>query len=217
MNSVYGLSVVPNRVKFLLAGPVLEAANPLLPGRPHQRLAELVHPHPGRVLELCAGTGYLSRLVARAHPGAELCALDVSPEMLAVGRRRAAAAGLPGISFVEADASHVPFADDCFDVVLAAYGLHELPSDVRRRAVSEAARVLRPGGRLLVMDLDAPPQPSRLFSAYIRWIEKPPAREVLGVGLGHLLEGARFTVRRHVTAQARPIPFQLIEAASPTA
>jgi len=204
--------VVPNRIKFLLAGPVLEVANPHLPGRPHERLAELVPEDSGPVLELCAGTGYLSRLVARRRPRAELNALDISPEMLAVGRRLAARARLERIAFVEGDVAELPFADDRFDVVLAAYGLHELPTDVRVRGVREAARVLRPGGRLLAVDLDAPVRPSRAFSIYIRCVEKPPAREVLGFGLIRLLEAAGFAVVRHVTVPTRPLPFQLVEA-----
>ena len=102
--------VVPNRVKFFIAGPVLELANPRLPGRPHQRLVEMLPEEPGRVLEICAGTGYLSRMVARAHPGADVQALDLSPEMLAVGRRRAAIAAPGRIAFVEGDAGDLPFA-----------------------------------------------------------------------------------------------------------
>ncbi len=206
--------MVPNRVKFFLAGPVLELANPLLPGRPHRQVADMVPLEVGRVLEICAGTGYLARMVARARPRAQIAALDVSPEMLAVGRRRAAVAGLGRIAFVEGDAGELPFADGHFDAVLAAYGLHELPTDVRARALGEVARVLRPGGRLLAVDLDTPRQPSRVFSAYIRWVEKPAAREVLGCGLTQQLERAGFAVVRHVPAQARPVPFQLVEAVS---
>lgn len=204
--------MVVNRVKFFVAGPVLELANPRLPGRPHQRLVELVPEDPGRVLEICAGTGYLSRMVARAHPGADLHALDLSPEMLAVGRRRAAIAARGRIAFVEGDAGDLPFAEDHFDVVLAAYGLHELPTDVRIRAIREAARVLRPGGRLLAVDIDAPTRPSRVFSAYMRWIEKPHALEVVGCGLSRILESAGFEIRQRFTEQAKPVPFQLVEA-----
>jgi demethylmenaquinone methyltransferase/2-methoxy-6-polyprenyl-1,4-benzoquinol methylase len=203
--------VVANRVKFFVAGPVLELANPRLPGRPHQRLVELVPQQPGRVLEICAGTGYLSRMVARAHPSADLHALDLSPEMLAVGRR-AATAGHGQIAFVEGDAGELPFPDDRFDLVLAAYGLHELPTDVRARAAQEAARVLRPGGRLLAVDIDAPTRPSRVFSAYMRWIEKPHALEIVGRGLSATLESAGFEIGRHYTEQTRPVPFQLVEA-----
>jgi ubiquinone/menaquinone biosynthesis C-methylase UbiE len=204
--------VVANRVKFLLAGPVIEAANPRFPGRPHQRLADLVTDDDHRVLEICAGTGYLARLVARAHAGAEVQALDVSPEMLATGRRRAAREGLGRVVFIHGDAGGLPFPDDQFDVVLASYGLHELPTAVRAAALAEAARVLRRGGRLLVVDIDAPPRRSRLFDAYLRAVEKPHAREVVGRGLVDAIARAGFDVADHRPAQACPIPFQLIEA-----
>jgi demethylmenaquinone methyltransferase / 2-methoxy-6-polyprenyl-1,4-benzoquinol methylase len=204
--------VVPNRIKFFLAGPVLEAANPRFPGQPHQRLANLVGEDDRSVLEICAGTGYLARLVARAHPGIELHALDLSPEMLAVGRRRAAAEGLGRVTFVHGDARALPFADDRFDVVMASYGLHELPTVVRAAAIAEAARVLRPSGRLLVVDIDAPPRRSRLFDTYMRAVEKPHAREVVGRGLVDAITGAGLDVADHRAAQTRPIPFQLIEA-----
>jgi demethylmenaquinone methyltransferase / 2-methoxy-6-polyprenyl-1,4-benzoquinol methylase len=204
--------VVPNRIKFFLAGPVLEAANPRFPGRPHQRLANMVGEDDRRVLEICAGTGYLARLVARAHPATEIHALDLSPEMLAVGRRRATAEGLGRVTFVHGDARALPFADDHFDVVMASYGLHELPTAVRTEAIVEAARVLRPGARLLVVDIDAPPRRSRLFDAYMRTVEKPHAREVVGRGLVDAIARAGFDVADHRPAQTRPIPFQLIEA-----
>jgi ubiquinone/menaquinone biosynthesis C-methylase UbiE len=204
--------VVPNRIKFFLAGPVLEAANPRFPGRPHARLADLVTSDDRRVLEVCAGTGYVARLVARAHPGAEVHALDLSPEMLATGRRRAAAEGLGRVAFVRGDAGALPFPDDRFDVVLASYGLHELPTAVRVAALTESARVLRPGGRLLVVDIDAPPRRSRLFDIYVRAVEKPYAREVVGHGLVNAIAQAGLEVVSHLPAQARPIPFQLIEA-----
>src|SRR2546422_349827 len=117
---------------------------------------------------MCAGTGYLARLVARAHPGVEIDALDLSPEMLAVGRGRAKADGLARVTFVVGDACALPFPDDHFDAVLASYGLHELPTTVRTGAIAEVARVLRPGGRLLVVDIDAPARRSRFFDAYMR-------------------------------------------------
>jgi len=55
----YGLRVAGNRMKFLLAGPILDAVNPRLPGHPHERLVGLVGEGPMTVLDLCAGTGYL--------------------------------------------------------------------------------------------------------------------------------------------------------------
>jgi len=138
--------VVSNRIKFFFAAPVLEAANRRFPGRPHQRLASLVANDDRQVLEIRAGTGYLARLVARAHPGTEIHALDLSPEMVAVGRRLAAAERLGRVTFVHGDAGALPFAHDHFDVVMASFGLHELPTAVRAAALAEAARVVRASG-----------------------------------------------------------------------
>jgi demethylmenaquinone methyltransferase/2-methoxy-6-polyprenyl-1,4-benzoquinol methylase len=204
--------MVPNRIKFFLAGPVLEAANPRIPGRPHQRLANMVGEDDRRILEICAGTGYLARIVARKHPAAEIDALDLSPEMLAVGKRRAEREGLGHVSFVCGDACALPFPDGHFDTVMASYGLHELSTEVRAAALTEAARSLRPSGRLLVVDIDGPANRSRFFDAYMRTMEKPHAREVVGGGLVSSLDRAGFEVADHRPAQARPIPFQLIEA-----
>jgi ubiquinone/menaquinone biosynthesis C-methylase UbiE len=168
------------------------------------------------VLEICAGTGYLARLVARGHPASEIHALDLSPEMLAIGKRRAAKENLDRVAFVHGDAGALPCADDQFDLVMASYGLHELPTTVRIAAIGEAARVLRPGGRLLVVDIDAPPQGSRLFDAYMRAAEKPHAREVEGEGLVDAIARAEFEIIDHRPAQTWPIPFQLIGARNPT-
>jgi ubiquinone/menaquinone biosynthesis C-methylase UbiE len=136
-----------------------------------------------RVLEICAGTGYLTRLVARKHPGAEIDALDLSPEMLAVGKRKALAEGLGRVTFVCGDACALPFPDHTFDTVMASYGLHELATTVRAATITEAARVLCPSGRLLIVDIDALAKRSRFFDAYLRTVEKPHAREVVGRGL----------------------------------
>ncbi|GLD02145.1 hypothetical protein Mkiyose1088_40110 [Mycobacterium kiyosense] len=58
-----------NRLKFFLAGPIFEAGNRFIPGKPHDRLAQHVAAQrPGRVLELCGGTGYAARLLATLSP-----------------------------------------------------------------------------------------------------------------------------------------------------
>jgi demethylmenaquinone methyltransferase/2-methoxy-6-polyprenyl-1,4-benzoquinol methylase len=201
-----------NRAKFFLAGALLEAANSRIPGRPHQQLADAVPDEPGEVLDLCCGTGYVARLVARTHPHAVIHALDASPEMLRVGRRKAAKAGLDGISFVHGDAAQLPFADDSLDVVLAAFGLHELPRAIRERAIAEVRRALRPDGRLLCMDLDQRAPPSAAVDLYLRLFEAAHARDVLGMGLVEQLTNAGFTVAEHRRQRGRLPPFQLIDA-----
>jgi demethylmenaquinone methyltransferase/2-methoxy-6-polyprenyl-1,4-benzoquinol methylase len=203
-----------NRIKFLLAGDVLDAINPRIPGRPHDRAAGMVGPEPGSVLDVCAGTGYLARLIARASPDATVKALDASPEMLAVGRRKARKDGLHSVRFINGDAAALPFADASLDVVVAAFGVHELPRDVRARALAEIVRALRPGGRFVAVDLDRPSRRTSAFDAYVRVFEAPYARDVLGDGLVGLLRDAGLTVTEHIASQGGPLTFQLVQARS---
>jgi ubiquinone/menaquinone biosynthesis C-methylase UbiE len=146
-------------------------------------------------LEIRFGTGYASRLLARAHPLARVSALDASPEMLAVGRRKLAGARLDNVTLVHGDAAALEFADSSLDVVMSVFGMHELPTPVRPRAVTECTRVLRPGGRFVAVDVDRPPGPGGLVvDAYLRAAEPRDARDVLGAGLADLLADAGFAI-----------------------
>ena len=99
---------------------------------------------PKRVLELAAGTGAVSRVLAAALPKAEIVATDLNPAMLAVAAARGSA---PNLSFEPADAQDLPFDDGLFDLVLAQFGAMFFPDKVG--AYREARRVLAPGGTWL--------------------------------------------------------------------
>ncbi|MEZ5817801.1 MAG: bifunctional demethylmenaquinone methyltransferase/2-methoxy-6-polyprenyl-1,4-benzoquinol methylase UbiE [Hyphomicrobiaceae bacterium] len=107
---------------------------------------------PFRVLDLAGGTGDVAMRIARAGGEATSVVIcDISPEMLDVGRRKVEAAGLAGrISLVEGNAESLPFPDGAFDAVTIAFGIR----NVTRidRALAEMYRVLRPGGRVLVLE-----------------------------------------------------------------
>ena len=97
------------------------------------------------VLELACGTGRLTRRLAAAlAPGATLTATDISLEMLAVARETV---GSMAIWWAEADMTALPFADGEFDLVVAQFGL--MFAADHSKALQEAKRVLRKGGRLL--------------------------------------------------------------------
>jgi ubiquinone/menaquinone biosynthesis C-methylase UbiE len=105
-----------------------------------------------KVLDLGCGTGHTA--LAFAACGAEVEALDLTAEMLAQGRHMAEERGLANVRFREGDAAQLPFADDAFDVVTSRLSAHHYGCP--EAAVREAARVLRPGGRLLLVDSVAP-------------------------------------------------------------
>lgn len=100
----------------------------------------------GDVLEVAVGTGRNLGLYPR---GARLTGLDLSPAMLKVARERARELGV-SVDLREGDAQTLEFPDASFDTVVCTLSLCTIPDD--RKAVSEMRRVLRPGGRLLLLD-----------------------------------------------------------------
>lgn len=108
-----------------------------------------------RVLDIASGSGQPALTAAgRVLPGGSVKAVDISPEMLLVAERRARAAGLDNIEFIEMDAEELRFDAETFDAVTCTCGLMFLP-DVER-ALSEIRRVLKPGGRAAFAVWDLP-------------------------------------------------------------
>ena len=108
-----------------------------------------------RVLDLATGTGDLAIDIARLTPGAIVVGLDPSPGMLAIAHDKVEARGFADrISLVEGDAQVLPFADNEMDAATIAFGIRNVPD--RAKALREMARVVRPGGRVAVLELGEP-------------------------------------------------------------
>lgn len=104
-----------------------------------------------RVLDIGAGTGLLA--LAAAPSVAHVHALDVSPAMCEHLQHKVAALGISNIDITVNTATELPLADGSVDVVLSNYCFHHLADPEKDRALSEIARVLRPGGRLVFGDM----------------------------------------------------------------
>lgn len=113
-------------------------------------LQEVPFPKEARVLDVGCGTGVLTRLLARWPNVGAVVGVDPAPGLL--DKARAAAAGLPNVSFREGDGRTLPFEDAMFDIVASDSMLSHVPGP--ERAVQEAFRVLRAGGCLAVFDGD---------------------------------------------------------------
>jgi ubiquinone/menaquinone biosynthesis C-methylase UbiE len=109
-----------------------------------------------RVLEIGCGTGSLC-LAARARVGplGEVCGIDPAPEMIEAARKKGSRAGLDKM-FQVGRIESIPFPDGYFDVVLCSFMVFVINDDTRRRGFSEVLRVLKPGGRVLVLDFSPP-------------------------------------------------------------
>ena len=120
-------------------------------------------PRPGqRLIDVAGGTGDIAfRFLARA-PGASAAVVDLTEPMLAEGRARAEAAAMGGaLDWVVGDAMALPFADASFDVYTISFGIRNVTRI--EAALAEAHRVLRPGGRLMVLEF------SRMVSPALQW------------------------------------------------
>jgi SAM-dependent methyltransferase len=143
----------------------VEAPHPLIT---RGRLLEILEPKGGeRILEVGPGTGYYTLDVAeRVKPDGQLDILDLQPEMLDHTLRRAAERGLVNVRPAEADATATPYQDGTFDAAFLVTVLGEIPD--QDAALRELARVLRPGGRLVVGELVGDPHYVRLAPMRLR-------------------------------------------------
>jgi ubiquinone/menaquinone biosynthesis C-methylase UbiE len=127
------------------------------PGITRDRLREILEPQPGeRVLEIGPGTGYYTLDLADwvgAEGSVEI--FDLQQEMLDHTIRRARERGLWNVNPTQGDAQKLPYDDDSFDAAVLVTVLGEIPD--QEAALREIARVLRPGGRLIVGELFGDP------------------------------------------------------------
>ena len=129
-------------------------------------MVDAVQPTPGqRILDVATGTGMVA--LALAARGAEVTALDQSEAMLAVARGRAAPAS-GRIEFVTGEAEHLPFEDGSFDALTFTYLLRYV--DNPAQTLTELARVVRPGGRIGMVEFGVPHNPllKRLWRVHTR-------------------------------------------------
>jgi demethylmenaquinone methyltransferase/2-methoxy-6-polyprenyl-1,4-benzoquinol methylase len=107
------------------------------------------------VLDLASGTGDVAFALANLGHPAEVVATDFVPEMLAVAEKKAAEnPPAAPVSFSVADAQELPFTDSSFDVVTVAFGVRNFPE--RERNFAEVLRVLKPGGRYIILEFSRP-------------------------------------------------------------
>lgn len=104
-----------------------------------------------RVLEIGCGTGNLTIRTQHAYPGVDVIASD--PDPLALNRARRKARRLTGIRFERGYAQRLPYGDCEFDRVLSSMMLHHVGEEAKAEAAAEVFRVLRPGGRLHLVDI----------------------------------------------------------------
>jgi len=155
--TMWGLGNYPVVASDVIAdlGPVLVEAARIEPGQ--------------RVLDIAAGSGNVA--IPAARLGAEVTASDLSPELLAIGEAQAGAAGV-SLTWQEADAENLPYADGSFDVAVSCVGIMFAPH--HQSAADELVRVVRPGGTIGLINWTPEGFVGQMFAVMKPYAPPPP-------------------------------------------
>ena len=137
-----------------------------------RRAVKMIAEHaPKRILDIATGTGDLAIRLAKSLKPESVVGVDLSEQMLAIGKEKVKKEGLAGIvSLSPADCMHLPFENEIFDCVTVAYGVRNF--EHLQQGYEEMHRVLRSGGVLCVIELSTPTSPlvKPFYKAYTKWI-----------------------------------------------
>jgi ubiquinone/menaquinone biosynthesis C-methylase UbiE/protein-S-isoprenylcysteine O-methyltransferase Ste14 len=164
------------------------------------------------VLDVGCGTGLLTAAIAARHMTCAVEGVDASGPMVRVADRKRA---LPNCTFRQALGEDLPYPDGFFDVVTSALFFHHLDRELKRRCLAEIYRTLRPGGRLVIADMDRPYTVLGWMLSYGAWIlfRQPEIKEnidgvlrdeVVHAGFDDMNELARFSGYITVLSARRP-------------
>jgi ubiquinone/menaquinone biosynthesis C-methylase UbiE len=150
-----------------------------------------------KILDMCCGTGGLTFVIAeKCSANTQIKGIDLSNGQIRIAKKKN---NYPNIDFQVADAADTPFQNNAFDKTIIAHALHEMKRDNRLKVLSEAKRILKEGGTLLILEMDNPPKLlTRIFIGLIwfYWLpfnfETPTRRDMLKHGLMNELKQAGF-------------------------
>ena len=144
------------------AAPVYDLLAPVMTLGLERRFHRIVIEHLAllgdeQVLDIGCGTGTLTRDIAAALSKKETSCctgLDAAEKMIDVARRKAA--GIPNIHFNAAIAERLPYPDGHFDAAVSTFFFHHIHFELKKKVLAETARVLKPGGTFIIVDVDVP-------------------------------------------------------------
>jgi 2-polyprenyl-6-hydroxyphenyl methylase/3-demethylubiquinone-9 3-methyltransferase len=167
-------------------------------------------PEQGRVLDIGCGFGLFSLYYASTRPGLTLTGFDLNTRRVAMATEAAARLGLTNVRYEPRDARAFQ-AGETYDAVYMLDIVHHIPPDAVRPLLEEIYRVLPPGGRLLLKDVDTKPTYKRLFTHALDWAMDPrsPVHYWSTAELRELLSTVGFRVHNHLMVDFLPYPHVL--------
>jgi ubiquinone/menaquinone biosynthesis C-methylase UbiE len=120
-----------------------------------------------RVLDIACGTGEFERMVLSENPAQQMVGVDISPEMLAIAQQKLH--NYSNVSFQSASASALPFPDQSFDVIVSANAFHYFDDPIA--ALAEIKRVLKPDGKVVILDWCKDFWLCRILDIALKWTD----------------------------------------------
>ena len=147
-----------------------------------------------RILDVACGTGRTLRMLRGAFPASKLFGTDLSPAYLRKANQLLSQLSGELPQLLQANAENLPYADGAFDIVTSVFLFHELPGDARQNVINEAARVLRPGGLVVICDSiqldDSAAELGELMDSFDTTFHEPYYRDYIRDDLGKRLQMA---------------------------
>jgi len=163
---------------------------------PRLVLTRKIPNEPLSVLDVCTGTGIGALAVAKANPQNRIIGIDLSLDMLTLAEEKIRKGRIRNIQLRRMDAANMEFDDGAFDVVMVSFGVHELKYEIMTMVLKEMNRVLRKGGKLLIMDYarQGGPWINLFFSLYLRVFEPKHIFEFLEYDWNKILRKFNFKI-----------------------
>lgn len=133
-----------------------------------------------KILDLCTGTATNAINISKVKPSTEIIGVDLSKNMLKVAREKVEDANINNIKLYEMDATKLSFESESFDKILLSLILHEMSEELRSKIISEAKRVLKKDGKIIITEWERSSKPlQQLLFLPIQLLEPKPYREFL--------------------------------------
>lgn len=156
-----------------------------------KEIARFAGTAPKQVLDVACGTGSQARILAGS--GHTVCGIDLTRAMLERAIKKCNRYGQA--FFIEGDASRMPFRGESFDISVVSLAIHEIPAETALKVLAEMKRVTRPGGHIIIIELN---KKKGLFGnilyTFLRWIEPPYFLDYMRRGLFAYIEDAGLPV-----------------------
>lgn len=152
-----------------------------------------------KVLDMCTGTATNAITIAKKKTNAKIVGIDLSKDMLKVAQNKIRKNGLKNIRLLQMDATHLKFKSNCFDKILISLVLHELDEELAAKIITEANRVLKDSGELIITEWEPSKQLSkRILFSPIHYLEPKTYRKFIKMNLYSYFEKYGLSVQEDI-------------------